>query len=113
MTKRTESRQNAPQSRENSISLPRAKKTKDATPAPRRDSLRPSSRRGRPPRFSAADRERALAEYLAGDSAAEIAARIGCSSRTVRDWIKAGDWGAELRARRETTAGLEAQILRL
>ena len=31
----------------------------------------------------------------------------------MREWVKAGDWSAELRKRRETTQGLEAQILRL
>jgi|GEM_PF-423751 len=70
-------------------------------------------RRGRPAKYTDAQKEQALAEYLAGDSPPEIAARIGCSDRTVRDWIKAGDWSAELRKRRETTQGLEAQILRL
>jgi len=72
-----------------------------------------SKRRGRPAKYTGAQKEQALAEYLAGDSPPEIAARIGCSDRTVRDWIKAGDWSAELRKRRETTQGLEAQILRL
>ncbi|MFV1530509.1 MULTISPECIES: terminase large subunit domain-containing protein [unclassified Phaeobacter] len=72
-----------------------------------------SKRRGRPAKYTDAQKEQALAEYLAGDSTAEIAQRIGCSDRTVREWVKAGDWSAELRKRRETTQGLEAQILRL
>ncbi|MDO5606022.1 MAG: terminase family protein [Paracoccus sp. (in: a-proteobacteria)] len=104
---------NGPQSAANRAPLPRVEKTAKATPTHAPESLRASSPRGRPSKFTDADREQALAEYLAGDSAAEIAARMGCSDRTVRQWIKAGDWGAELRARRETTAGLEAQILRL
>lgn len=113
MTDRAQTRQKAPQNGGNTCPLSRVKKTANATPAPPHELLRALSRRGRPARFTDADRERALAEYLAGDSATEIAARLGCSARTVRDWVKAGDWGAELRARRETTAGLEAQILRL
>ncbi|MCF6432655.1 terminase family protein [Leisingera sp. MMG026] len=72
-----------------------------------------SKRRGRPAKYTDAQKEQALAEYLAGDSTSEIAGRIGCSDRTVREWVKAGDWSAELRNRRETTQGLEAQILRL
>lgn len=113
MTVSRRTRQKAPQTAKPDAALPRVGKTKDATPAPLPESLRASSRRGRPAKFTEADREQALAQYLAGDSAAEIAARLGCCARTVRDWVKAGDWGAELRARRETTAGLEAQILRL
>jgi phage FluMu gp28-like protein len=72
-----------------------------------------SKSRGRPPKYSDAQKEAAYLEFLAGDSSAEIAERIGCSPRTVRHWIKAGDWMSELRQRRETTDGLEAQILRL
>lgn len=113
MTGSAQSRQKAPQSGAGNTPLPRVKKTINAIPAPLSESLRPSPQRGRPVKFGAADKERALSEYLAGDSAAEIALRLGCSARTIRDWVKAGDWGAELRARRETTAGLEAQILRL
>lgn len=71
------------------------------------------SRRGRPPKFGDAQKEQAYLEYLAGDSSTEIASRIGCSPRTVRHWIEAGGWGTELRKRRETTQGLEEQILRL
>ena len=70
-------------------------------------------RKGRPAKYTDAQKEQALSEYLAGDSTTEIAARIGCSARTVRAWVKAGDWASELRGRRETTQGLEAQILRL
>ena len=72
-----------------------------------------SKSRGRPPKYSDAQKEIAYLEFLAGDSSAEIAQRIGCSPRTVRHWIKAGDWMGELRQRRETIDGLEAQILRL
>lgn len=72
-----------------------------------------SARRGRPSKYTDAQKETAYLEFLAGDSSTEIAARLGCSARTVRHWIKAGDWMAELRNRRETTDGLEAQILRL
>ncbi len=70
-------------------------------------------RRGRPPKYSEAQKEDALARYLAGDSTSEIAAVIGCSDRTVRSWAVKGDWGSELRKRRETSDGIEAQIHRL
>ncbi|MEM7296614.1 MAG: terminase family protein, partial [Pseudomonadota bacterium] len=72
-----------------------------------------SARRGRRPKFTDQDREDAYVAYLAGDSSTEIAAKIGCSDRTVRKWITKGDWTADLRARRETAHGLEAQIHRL
>ncbi len=80
-------------------------------PANRRSGA--SKARGRPPKYTEAQKEAAYLEFLAGDSSTEIAARIGCSPRTVRHWIKAGDWMEELRSRRETVDGLEAQILRL
>ncbi len=68
---------------------------------------------GRPPKFTQAQKEDALARYLAGDSTSEIAAVIGCSMRTVRDWAAKGDWGSDLRKRRETAEGIETQIHRL
>jgi phage FluMu gp28-like protein len=68
---------------------------------------------GRPPTYTEAQKEQAYLEFLAGDSSTEIAARIGCSARTVRHWIAGGDWMGELRKRRETTTGLEEQIHRL
>lgn len=68
---------------------------------------------GRPPKFTEAQKEDALARYLAGDSTSEIAAVIGCSERTVRAWASKGDWGSDLRKRRETSDGIEAQIHRL
>ena len=81
------------------------------------DSLRVSARdpktRGRPPKYTDAQKEAAYLEFLAGDSTTEIAAKIGCHARTVRHWIKSGGWMGELRQRRETTDGLEGQILRL
>lgn len=73
----------------------------------------PPVRRGRPPLYTDAQREEALARYLAGDSTAEIATVIGCSQRTVRNWAAANDWAADLRRSRETADGLEAQIHRL
>ncbi|MFS4437857.1 terminase large subunit domain-containing protein [Paracoccaceae bacterium GXU_MW_L88] len=72
-----------------------------------------SKRRGRPPKYTEQQKDDAYAAYMAGDSSTEIAAQIGCSPRTVRGWISEGGWEAGLRARRETTSGLEAQILRL
>lgn len=54
-----------------------------------------------------------MARYMAGDSTSEIAAVIGCSERTVRAWASKGDWGSDLRKRRETSDGIEAQIHRL
>lgn len=68
---------------------------------------------GRPPKFTEAEKEDALARYLAGDSTSEIAKVIGCSERTVRAWASKGDWGSDLRKRRETADGIEAQIHRL
>ncbi len=72
-----------------------------------------SKRPGRPPKFTEAQKEDALARYMAGDSTSEIAAVIGCSERTVRAWASKGDWGSDLRKRRETSDGIEAQIHRL
>lgn len=73
-------------------------------------SATPPRRRGRPPRYTEAEREAARLAYLRGDSAEAIGRRIGCSGRTVRHWISQGDWQAELRRRRETVAGVEAEI---
>jgi phage FluMu gp28-like protein len=50
---------------------------------------------------------------MAGDSSSEIARVIGCSARTIRKWAAENDWASELRKRRETSEGLEAQIHRL
>lgn len=72
-----------------------------------------SKGRGRPSKFTDAEREEAYTLFLAGDSSTEIAGKIGCSDRTVRNWIANGDWTSDLRARRETSHGLEAQIHRL
>lgn len=69
--------------------------------------------RGRPPKYSEADREAAFVSYASGDSPAEIAARLGCAERTVRLWVTKGGWAEHQRAARETVQGLEAQILRL
>ena len=113
MSDHTQTPKSGPHSAIKPPPLSRAAKSLNATPAPLPEALRGRSRRGRPSSYGAEQREQALAEYLAGDSTTEIAARLGCTARTVRGWIKDGDWGAELRARRETTAGLEAQILRL
>lgn len=70
-------------------------------------------RPGRPHKFTEAQKEDALARYLAGDSTSEIAAVIGCTARTVRAWASKSDWGSDLRKRRETSGGIEAQIHRL
>ncbi|MCT4608650.1 MAG: terminase family protein [Pelagimonas sp.] len=72
-----------------------------------------SKGRGRPPKFTDAQKEDALARYLAGDSTSEIAQAIGCTARTVRKWATSNNWDSELRQRRETSEGLEAQIHRL
>lgn len=77
------------------------------------DSHGASKARGRPPKFSDAQKEQAYLWYLAGDSSTEIAAQLGCSPRTVRHWIERGGWMEELRQRRETNVGLEEQIFRL
>lgn len=71
------------------------------------------SKRGRPARFTDAEREAAFLQYVAGDSTTEIAARLGCSARTIRDWVKEGGWKRQLQSARETVHGIEAQILRL
>lgn len=68
---------------------------------------------GRPRVFGDADRERAEAAYLAGDSTTEIAKAVGCTARTIRKWVADGDWTTSLAQRRSTVAGLEAQINRL
>ncbi len=74
---------------------------------------KPDARRGRPSTFGEAERNAAFLAYVAGDSTTEIAARIGCSARTVRDWVRDGGWKRQLQSQRETVQGLEAQILRL
>lgn len=89
-------------------------KKKCLTPPASPQGLSTTSRSvGRPPKFTEAQKEDALARYLAGDSTSEIAAQIGCSDRTVRTWASKGDWGGDLRKRRETSDGIEAQIHRL
>lgn len=72
-----------------------------------------SKRRGRPPKYSEEDRARAYDAYMMGDTPREIAAVIGCSARTVRHWVAVHGWEGDLRKKRETAKGLEAQILRL
>lgn len=64
-------------------------------------------------RYTPEEIEGARLEYLAGDTPSEIALRLGCNDRTVRKWVAAGEWGQDLRGRRETVQGLESQILRL
>ncbi|SIS76633.1 terminase large subunit domain-containing protein [Insolitispirillum peregrinum] len=64
-------------------------------------------------------RAEAHAMYLDGLDSSEIAAvllsrhKLDVSPRTVRNWIKAGNWGDALRARQQTPGYLEAQINRL
>lgn len=72
-----------------------------------------NTRRGRPPKFPDEVRREARRAYLAGDTAKEIAARIGASDRTVSGWIRKGGWRAELDRRRQSASGLEEQIHRL
>lgn len=73
----------------------------------------PIRKAGRPPKFTEAQKEQAYLEFVAGDSSTEIAARIGCADRTVRNWITSGGWMAALRKGRETVQGLEEQVFRL
>ena len=68
---------------------------------------------GKPSKFTDLDKQQAYFRYVAGDSTSEIALTIGCTARTVRNWVKNGGWKAELNDKRETLQGLEAQILRL
>ena len=90
-------------------------KEKSLNPSQIQDMARTGAIEGRTKavRYSDQDREAAYLDYLAGDSTSEIAARLGCNPRTVRKWVSAGAWDQDLRARRETTQGLEAQILRI
>ncbi len=92
---------------------PHTRKGKEAHERPAQSRSGPSRGRGRPPKYTEAQREQAYLEFLAGDSSTEIAARIGCSPRTMRHWIERGGWMSELRKRRETATGLEEQIFRL
>ena len=92
---------------------PDTKKGEKATQRPAESPAGASRGRGRPAKYTEAQREQAYVEFLAGDSSTEIAARIGCSARTVRHWIERGEWMSELRKRRETNIGLEEQIFRL
>lgn len=70
-------------------------------------------KRGKPSPFSEGDKGAAYFRYVAGDSTTEIAASIGCSSRTIRNWVAKGGWQSDLADKRETVQGLEGQILRL
>ncbi len=92
---------------------PDTPKAVNASQRPARGRSGASRGRGRPAKYTEAQREQAYLEFLAGDSSTEIAAKIGCSPRTVRHWIERGEWMSELRKRRETTIGLEEQIFRL
>jgi phage FluMu gp28-like protein len=75
--------------------------------------VRATKSRGRPPKFSDDIKELARLDYLAGDSATEIAKRIGCTPPTIRNWVKRGGWQRALEQRRQSVDGLEAQIARL
>lgn len=75
--------------------------------------VRSTKSRGRPPKFSNDIKELARLDYLAGDSATEIAKRIGCTPPTIRNWVKRGGWQRALDQRRQSVDGLEAQINRL
>ena len=116
MSDHTQNPQTPPEARTatlNAGGTPTAQKGNKA-PQRRAEGLSGASKsRGRPAKYSDAQKEAAYAEFLAGDSGAEIAARIGCSPRTVHRWIRDGDWMAELHQSRETVQGLQAQILRL
>ena len=69
--------------------------------------------RGRPPKYDDGVKQQARIDFLAGDSPGEIALKIGCSDRTVRQWIKRAGWDDELKTRRTSASNLEAQINRL
>ncbi|MCB2022880.1 MAG: terminase family protein, partial [Burkholderiaceae bacterium] len=58
-------------------------------------------------------RDQAREALLSGDTPEEIAQRIGCSSRTVRGWAKAGGWYRMLVERRNSLAQLDSEISRL
>lgn len=69
--------------------------------------------RGRTSSFSDDDIARAQTLFLAGDSTAEVAAQIGCTSRTVRSWVKKFNWRDQLRQRRKSITNVELEIARL
>ncbi|MEG9884168.1 MAG: terminase family protein [Hyphomicrobiales bacterium] len=85
-----------------------AQPQKPAPCAPSAD--RAGNRRGRPPKYTAGQIEQARLDYLAGDAAADIAARLGCAPRTIHRWATSGGWGSARRRRGQSVAGLEAQI---
>ena len=91
----------------------RSQMSDNATPRLRQGALDAKAARGRPPKFTDAEKEVAGLAYAAGDSTSEIAVRMGCSERTVRLWVQKGGWQIHQKAARETVQGLEAQILRL
>ncbi|MCP5230672.1 MAG: hypothetical protein H6931_17635 [Burkholderiaceae bacterium] len=70
-------------------------------------------RRGRPRKYGDETRDLAREALLSGDTPEEIAQRIGCSSRTVRGWAKAGGWYRMLAERRNSLAQLDSEISRL
>ena len=66
--------------------------------------------KGRPSKYPTTLINQARKDYLLGDSSAEIAARLGCSARSVRAWVKQSGWDDQLRRSRETLEGLDKQI---
>lgn len=73
----------------------------------------PAAKRGRPWKYTDAQRRAAYLKYLAGDSGREIAASIGAHPQTVSNWIKAGGWEKELVRRRQIPEHIELEISRL
>ncbi len=64
-------------------------------------------------RQAAEDREVARRRYLLGDRPEDIAGDIGCTAKTIRNWVRESDWDKELQARRKTPDNLEKEIQRL
>lgn len=58
-------------------------------------------------------RERARALFLKGESTIDIAAELGCTAATVRNWANRLNWSNQLQYRREIPGQLEEQIRRL
>lgn len=62
---------------------------------------------------AAADRFIARQRYLAGDRPEDIAADIGCTAKTVRNWVNEGGWAKELQDARKNPQQLDTEIAHL
>jgi len=90
---------------------PEGKKPAPLTPPPRGEGRKKPYRPDA--ETAAADKGVARARYLLGDRPEDIAADIGCTAKTVRNWINQGGWAKELHNRRRLPDKLEDEIQRL